>query len=444
MNPNTRTFLTRFRGSVLLVTGALAAWHVSGAQSVLMAPPPSLIQPTSVQEDSTNNDMAVFLPAYDMTDSSLPQPLRFGPVTFRPHPYYHFLYDTGIKSGTNASQRSIVQEFSPGMTVDLGRHWTLDYTPTLRFYSNRAFRNSVDHSAILTGATRYEDWAFHLSQSFSQSDSTLLETATQTKQQNYDTEFGGTRILSEKLSLDFGGSQVFNYVSGFQNSRTWSTMEWLNYEYNKRLIFGVGAGGGYVNIESDSALPGNPDQSYEQMSARVHWRATDKLGFSLTGGFQEREILASGYDNQLNPTFEATIEYAPFDHTTISLNGSRSVSPSDYVANAQSQATTSVTLQLCQRILEDYSLTVGAGYTQNEYDQSQKVLLPSPPFPPGSTGVLGSIRTDDEYSFTMRLGRSFLKRGSVAVTYQYSDNISSLTGFSYRSNQIGFEIGFAY
>jgi len=163
MNPKTRTFPTRFHGSAVLAALVLSTLHVSGAESVLMAPPPSLIQPTSVQEDEANNPMSVFIQSYDATDSSLPQPFKLGPITFRPHPYYHFLYNTGIKSSTNSSQRSIIQELSPGMTVDLGRHWTLDYTPTIRFYSNRAFRNSVDHSATLAGAMCYEDWAFHLS-----------------------------------------------------------------------------------------------------------------------------------------------------------------------------------------------------------------------------------------------------------------------------------------
>lgn len=445
MNPETRTFLTPFRGCALLAALVLSALHVSGAEPVLMAPPPSLIQPTSVQEDEANNPMSVFTPSYDATDSSLPQPFKLGPITFRPHPYYHFLYNTGIKSSTNSSQRSIIQELSPGMTVDLGRHWTLDYTPTIRFYSNRAFRNSVDHAVTLAGGTHYEDWVFNLAQTYNQSDSTLVETATQTKQQSYDTEFGGSRVLNERLALDFGVSQVFNFVSGSQDSRTWSTMEWLNYEYNQRLIFGVGVGGGYVNIESDSTPPiNNPDQVYEQMSARVQWRATDKIGLTLTGGFQEREILATGYDNQLNPTFGASIDYAPFDHTTITLSGSRTVAPSDYFASAQSQATTSVGLQVNQRLLEDYFVTLGAGYTQNEFDQSQRVLLPSPPFPPGTMATLGSIRNDNDYNFSVRLGRTFLKRGNVAITYQYTDNISSDPGFSYRSNQIGFELGFTY
>jgi hypothetical protein len=37
-----------------------------------------------------------------------------------------------------------------------------------------------------------------------------------------------------------------------------------------------------------------------------------------------------------------------------------------------------------------------------------------------------------------------LKRGNIAATYQYNDNHSSAAGYTYHSNQVGLEIGFAY
>ena len=430
MNPKSRSRFNQVSGCVLLTAGALAALRVSGAQSVLMGPPPSDTQPVAVKEDAANNEMNVFLPSYDVRDNSLPQPLKFGPVVVRPHPYYHFLYTTGLQSSTNSTQRSIIQEISPGVAIDFGRHWTLDYTPTFRFYSNHAFRDSVDHAATLAGGTRYEDWTFNLSQSYAQTDSTLAETATQTKQQTFDTELGGSRILNDKMYVDFGVSQVFNAVSGQQDSRTWSTMEWLNYQFNKRLNAGIGLGGGYVMVESEVPGPGNPDQAFEQMQARVQWRATDKLSLSVNGGFEEREILADGYNNELNPTFGASIQYAPFKQTQISLSAGRTVASSDFSILAQSTETTTVGINISQRLLEKYFINAGASFTQTEYTVA--------------FGPISNLRTDDIYNFNVRVGRSFLKRGNVALTYQYSDNKSNQAGFSYISNQVGFEVGFTY
>jgi len=42
------------------------------------------------------------------------------------------------------------------------------------------------------------------------------------------------------------------------------------------------------------------------------------------------------------------------------------------------------------------------------------------------------------------LSHAFLKRGNVALTYQYSDYISTAGGFTYQSNQVGVEVSFAY
>ncbi|MDR3458993.1 MAG: outer membrane beta-barrel protein [Verrucomicrobiae bacterium] len=430
MNLKSRTFLTKFCGCGLAVASAMAAKHVLAGQAVLMGPPPTTLQSAAELDDSTNNEMNVFLPTNVNRDNALPEPFQYGPVVFRPHPYYHFQYASGIQSGTNNSQSSIIQEFAPGIAVDLGRHWVVDYTPTIRFYSNRAFRNSIDHAATLTGGTAYEDWAFNLSQSFVKSDSTLVDTATQTRTEAYDTELGAERVLNDKMFAQFGVSQVFNFVSGLQNSRTWSTMDWLNYVYASRLNFGLGAGGGYTMISSDSSANSNPNQSFEQLQARVQWRATDKVFFGVNAGLEERQNLAAGYKDELNPTFGASIDYAPFTHTDITLAAGRTVGSSDYSIIAQSTETTTVSLSVNQRLLEDYNLSMGVGYTQTEYT----IAL----------GGLSGFRTDDNYNFNVRLGRSFLKRGNVAVTYQYSKNSSNVSGFSYNSSQIGFEVGYSY
>ena len=427
MKQNPRTFLKKFAACALAVAGAFAALRALGAPSVLMPPPPVNTQPSFVSQDQTNNELSAFIPSYQQMDDALPQPLRFGPVTFRPHPFYSFLYVSGLQNGTNHAENSIIQQISPGISVDLGRHWTLDYTPTIQLYSNHDFRDAVNHSATLTGGTRYEDWLFGFSQSFAQSDATLAETAVQTHQQNFDTELTTSYLLNEKFFLNFGLSQKFNFADNLQDSREWSTLDWLNYEFNKRLVVGVGVGIGYVNVQGNHS----PNQLYEQMQARVQWRVTDKLSLTVNGGFDERQFLAKGYDSSLNPIFGASILYAPFEQTQLSLDASRAVSTSSLYILSQTTEGTSVSANLNQRLLKKYNLHAGLGYTHTDY-----------------TVALGpfsaNLRNDDVYSFNVRLSRSFLKRGNVAVTYQYSDNRSSQAGFTYRSNQVGCEIGFAY
>lgn len=426
-----------------LVRGALALAslfalvQLFAAQPLVMGNAPRDTQPAVLLEAGTNNDMAVFVPTgHEVRDEGLPQPLKFGNVVFRPHGTYQLIYANGLEAGrfafpqfghTNYARlavNTIIQTVSPGITVDLGRHWTADYTPTIRFYSNDALRDSVDHSASLVGSVFYEDWLLGLSQTFLLTDSSLAETAEQTRQELYETRLTASHQLSEKYSTDLLLRQQLTFVSGAQNSRTWSTLDWLNYQVGKRVYAGIGAGLGYVNVDV------GPDQIYEQLLGRLQWRVSEKVSLSVHAGLDYRQFLDDGFSSPLNPIFGGSLQYQPFEHTQITLSADRSVSSSDYFLAAQSSETTTVSLNVNQRFLEKFYLSAGVGYTHTDFS--------------GSFGGNSTVRADDNYFLTARISRNFLKRGNVSVSYQYGDNYSSLPGYNYRSNQVGVEVGFAY
>jgi hypothetical protein len=417
-------------GGVLLAAGLLAVQRVAGAP-VIMGPPPVDATPPAAQEAAAGNPMNVFLPS-GWGNASLSEPFQYGPVTAHPHASYSVSYGNGIEAGNNGAQDTVIQQLSPGLTVDLGRQWALDYTPTIIFYSSKQLQDGVNHAASLTGGLSYEDWQFSLVQGFSSSDSPTTETAAQTSQQAYTTALGANYAFSDKMSADFGVNQNFDLVKNFQDSYGWSTMEWLNYVFAPRLNAGLGAGAGYTIVEDTSgAGMSNPDTVNEQLQARVNWRATDKISFQVSGGLEEEQFLAAGYSDSLNPIFSAAIQYQPFEVTQISLSAGRTVGTSDYYIIAQSTETTSVSLNLNQRVLVKYHLNLGVSYTQTDYSMAL-------------AGYGGGSRTDDAYSFNASFGRSFLKRGNWAVTYQYLDNTSNTGGYGQRSNQIGFQIGYSY
>lgn len=421
----------------LVLLGWLAAVQLFAAQPLIMGNAPRDTEPSSVLEAGTNNDMAVFVPTgHEVRDGDLPQPLKFGHVVFRPHGTYQLIYANGLEAGrfafpqfghTNYARlavNTIIQTVSPGITVDLGRHWTVDYTPTIRFYSNHALRDSVDHSASILGSVSYEDWLFGLSQTFLLTDSSLAETAEQTRQELYETRLTASHQLSEKYSTDLLLRQQLTFVAGAQNSRTWSTLDWLNYQVGKRVYAGIGAGVGYVNVDV------GPDQVYEQLLGRLQWRVSEKVSLSVNGGLDYRQFLDNGFSSPLNPIFGGSLQYQPFKHTQITFSADRSVSSSDYFLAAQSSENTTVSLNVSQRLLEKFYVSAGLGYTRTDFS--------------GSFGGNSTVRSDDNYFITARISRNFLKRGTVSVSYQYGDNYSSLPGYNYRSNQVGVEVGFAY
>ena len=386
-------------------------------------------QPTAVQ---AIRSQSVFVgpPAVGATAPAEQKLLRWGPIIFHPHIGYTFTYGNGIQSSPGQGQKTLVQGVSPGLELDLGRHWTLDYTPTATFYSDSHFRNTVDHAVSLNGRTVYQDWTLGFSQGCILTSEPLMETASQTDQEDYSTLLDATYQMSTALSLSLGVAQDFHYLGGFTNTlgssignfRDWSTMDWLNYQWSPSLSTSVGAGFGYTAVDIGS------DMTYEQVQGRFIWHLAQKVSASVSGGAEIRQFLDSGQPDALNPIFSASLNYQPFKVTTLSLTASRIVRSSYY----QNQATknTSVNASIRQRLLGRLYLTLSGGYANTSYQAS-------------TPGI--AINREDNYSFFRTdLSTGFLTRATVSVFYSTSRNSSNMGGFGYSSDQVGFNLAYRY
>jgi hypothetical protein len=389
--------------------------HVQAQYILAPGPQPPDETPPAMQQTS---EMDVFATA-PQTES---EPLKWGPVTLRPHPYYQFFYGDGIQAGTNQLLNTTIQQISPGALLEMGRHWTLDYSPLWTVYSNNKFQNTFGQSVKLVGGTAYNDWVFGISQDYTDSSSPSVETATQTRQQTYDTAVNAAYTMNSKMSLDLALNQNFVSADQFSSYNEWSTLDWLNYQFWPRLNVAVGVGGGYDNEDA------SPDMTFEQFQGRINWRAADKISFQLHGGVENRQFLSGGAGNLINPIFDATIQYQPFEQTKISLTGQRVVS-SSYLQNQVTEST-GVSASLNQRLLGKIFLDLSGSYQTVKYISS--------------LNTSASNRKDDYDYLHAQLSRAFLKRGTIAVFYQISRDDSSLAGYSFTSHQVGFSIGFRY
>jgi hypothetical protein len=420
------------RIGILPLLGLLAFACAAEAQPVIMQPPHYSAPPPALQQ-AQNNEMQVFNPAaafLNMLEGI--NPYQWGPVSFRPSVSYSFLYGTGIQSSPGNQQASVVQTVSPNFSFLVGSHWTLNYSPSWTFYSSSQFQNSLNHTAALSWGTSYEDWVLGFSQGYSRSDTPSIETGAQTEQETYSTAINASYQLNTKMSLDMGLSQNLSYVGNggsstnrfgnLANSKAWSTMEWLNWQFWPRLNAGIGVGGGYIIQD------GGPDSINEQYQARVNWRATDKISFQVSGGLEDQQYLSGGASALVTPIFGATIQYQPFEQTRLSLSANRSVSPSYY--QSQNTETTSLTASLSQRLLQKFNLGLSGGYSTVKYV--------------ATTSGASTGRTDNTYSFSANLSHSFTKRGTISASYSYSENRSGATGFSFSSNQIGVQVGYQF
>ena len=424
------------RIGLLPLLGLLAFASAANAQPVIMQPPQYSVPPPASPQ-AQNNEMQVFNPAaafLNMLEGI--NPYQWGPVSFRPSISYSFSYATGVQSSPGTNSATIVQTVSPNFLFLIGRHWTLDYTPSWTFYSDSQLQNSLNHSASLSWGTSYEDWGLGFSQGYSRSDTPLIETGAQTDQQGFSTAINASYQFNTKMSLSMGVSQNISLVSNsgssagsstnllgnLANSKSWSTMEWLNYQFWPRLTAGIGAGAGYAT------QAGSPDSINEQYSARVNWRATDKISFQLSGGLEDQQYLSGGAGDLITPIFGGSIQYQPLKHTQLTLGASRSISPSYF--QSQDTISTSFTAGLNQQLPKKFNLGLTGGYATSDYTAT-------------SSGV-SSGRTDDTYSFSASLSHSLTKRGTISASYSYSENSSNVTGPAYSSNQIGVQVSYQF
>jgi hypothetical protein len=389
----------------------------------------SVIQPVappveSVSQLSMTNDFEVFGLRPQATAPGQYEPFKWDQLVFRPHADYQFTDAYGILAAPSNRVDTTIQTISPGILVNLGPHWALDYTLTIGLYSSTNFGTEVDNSVTLTGQTVYNNWIFGFLQTADLSKSPLIETASQTSTENYDTAVTGHHEDSQYISEDLGVYQNFQYSgNGFEDTRSWSTLDWLNYQPQSRFNMGIGAGLGYNNADF------GPDSFLEQLQGRLNWRARDKLSFQLSGGIQETEFLGGeGAGDLFSPIYGGSVQYQLFSQTQISAYINRSVSPSLFVGEYEEQM--SVGASVSQRFFGQIFLSFSASYNNQKYVSSAIDV--------------SANRTDKFYSLVTRLSHSFLKRGTASIFYQYGSNDSTFSGYSFSSNQYGVEVNYSF
>jgi hypothetical protein len=335
---------------------------------------------------------------------------------------YRLTYGNGIQSGRGQPATTGIQEISPGILFGLGSHWTLDYTPTWTFYSNRKFKDTLGHAAGLNGGTAYGDWTFGFSQDYSRSSPPLVETGQQTQQVTYATGINASDRLGSRTVLDMSVSQNVRLTQRFTNTREWSTMDWLHYEVSPRLDAAIGLGYGYVGIS-----PG-PDMTYWKPEVQIAWKAADKISFNVQGGVERRKSRAIDAKVLTNPILSAAVAYQMLETTSFSFSASRAVAASYFANNVTVSTGWNAAMQ--QRLLGELHLSVGVG--------QQKVSYVS------VRNSVAAGRSDRYDTFNVSLGTSFLSRGSVSTFYSISRNSSNATGYGFSSHQIGLQISYRF
>jgi hypothetical protein len=413
------------------------------AQSALTPPPAGFGGvDTQLPASSTNQNLVPnIVPSPEPPE--LPAIFHWNQFDFRPHLLYRFVYADGLQSSPGNKPKTTINEVYAGATLAWGKNWTLDYTPTLRYYSSPQFQDGLDQSIELDGAAQVGDWAFNLKQSYTDTTQPLVETGLQSEQETYLTSLVGTWAMNSALNLQVGLIQNLRYVTGFQSLEEWNTPDWLDYRLNPQLTVGLGVTLGY------DALGASPAESFEQGQGRLTWKPGDKLTLQMNGGIEERQ-LGGGAPDLVSPIFGLEVTYQALEHTRVDLRVSRTVSPS--VFQDQVLTTTSVNGSIVQDISRKLTAELDGVYINRPFQNTALVPLLGPytntaanqAVSPVPVSILSTTREDNNWECTVRLRWAVIPRGTVEVFYSLSENSSGLSNFKYSSTQVGFSLGYRF
>ena len=409
--------------SAPVLSGAEATTNLVGAP----APLGTSIQSSLSPRVAGNGQLAAVPQLTNTPPESL---LEWGPITLRPHLLYSLSYAHGLQAAPGQPVNTTINEIDPGILLQLGNHWTLDYTPTLRYYSSRLYRDTFDNQVTLAGGTAYKDWTFGFTQSYVSSTQPLVETGGQLESDTYLTTLNALYGVSTALSLELNANQTFQYLGqglpGEQLSdwRSWSTMDWLNYQLLPNFGAAVGAG-----FEYDYLTVG-PDMTAEFVEGRLTWRAGRKLNVILSGGLQDRQFLDSGESDNLAPIFSLVAQYQLFEPTRLFLSAGRTVSPAFFAG--QLNENTFVSGGVNQRLFRRLMLTVTGSYGKTTYQNTAPISAPT-------------AATDfDNTSLNVSLNTAFLRRATASLFYQLTYYSSAAAVYNYDTYQVGFSLGYRF
>ncbi|MBL9136436.1 MAG: hypothetical protein JNK85_11235 [Verrucomicrobiales bacterium] len=350
------------------------------------------------------------------------RPLPVGPFDLRGGLGYELLYGDGILSGPGREEATWQNSITPSVTLYAGDHWTIGYSPSIRFYSADGYENTVNHSATLGWNTTFRNWRFQLFHATAITSDPLVETGQQTDQTSHSTSLNGTLDRGTRGSWTTSIAQTIRLTDIANDRYSWNWNNAYDIPWSQKLKYGVGLVVGY-----DMLNPGS-DMVNQQFTARMNGILSPKLSYSLSAGADVREFVNSDADIALSPIVSCNIGYQILQKTALSIGFSRD-SGTSYLSD---QYTENMSVQgaVTQILTERWSLSASGGYRFSSYS---------------SILANGATTREDGTAFaTISLGARLLDRLSSSIYYSYRSNSSDADGLSFDSNQFGLSLNYAF
>jgi Putative beta-barrel porin 2 len=232
----------------------------------------------------------------------------------------------------------------------------------------------------------------------------------------FNTRLRAEYDLTGKLYLQGEVDSYIYFYPGHISNYTVSGGLYLYYRWLPKVSVGVGGTFGYNWVDDPT-----PNQSFEQVNARLNYEVTAKLGLYASAGAEFRQF-DGDRSTYTTPVFELGLTYYPFDGSTFTLAAGRRIYNSGFEPG-QDFANTYVVGRFQQRLFRRVYLGLGAGYENADYFAADDNV--------------NATRNDDYWFIEPSLDVLITRWLSAGVYYLHREDCSNVDFFSFNDNQVG-------
>jgi len=337
-------------------------------------------------------------------------------------------YESNIFLSDRDEVGDVVMRFSPEIAYAQGRedqegaYLRVAYRPTAVVYADNGEEDRLDHDLALAVGFRGRKSAILYRGRLLRLGDATADVGALTERFEYANELRVAWLPREKVAVELAAAlEGTEYDNGqLADTRDAYGEVALRYAYSPKTEVSAAYRIGRVEVE------GSPDQTFQQVTARLAWRPRAKIAIDVEAGFEHRD-----YDpgSDVFPVFRGGIAWQPREGTTLYLDGYRRQEASAFFAG-QNYDLTGVTAGVSQRLNRCWVVRLEGGYERADYRQVSG---------PGLGG-----RDDETWFIRPRADYEVAENLALGFFYQYSENRSNGPGFGYANHQLGVEMDYQF
>jgi hypothetical protein len=243
-----------------------------------------------------------------------------------------------------------------------------------------------------------------------------LDASAPTRVNIFNTRATAQYDLTGKLYLQGEFDSYIYFYPNHISDYTVSGGLYLYYNWLPKVSVGIGGTFGYNWVDNPT-----PNQSFEQVNARLNYQATAKLGVYASAGAEFRQF-DGNRSTYTTPVFEVGVTHHPFEGTTINLAAGRRIYNSGFLPN-EDFADTYVVGRFQQRLFHRLYFGLGGGYENSDYFAAKNNV--------------SAPRNDDYWFVEPSLDVLITRWLSAGVYYLHREDSSNISFFSFDDNQVG-------